>query len=480
MAQTKRSAKLDTRNARLKLRAGAEKQARLTPNQYLIYKRPKDNASGRWIAQWYDPEAGKKTKKLVGVADDYQDADGLTVLNYAQAQARAVEWFNTIAKQARIRAQGGEVVNVASFTVADALSAYFKSKERPGAKGAKGLKIAKQSAAAWIIPTLGEIPVAKLTKKQMNDWLDSVATSGRKTGGKIGSKPETDEDKRKRRDSANRILTILKAALNFVFNEIEELGDSVNPYWQRVKPYQETSAPRPRFLKEDEETRLINACPPDFRELVIAALETGCRYGELARLRVRDYNNDREIPSIHIGISKSGKPRDVDIGSERGVALFDELVAKKRRPDDLIFTHKVKRIIHGDPKQLAKFTEKRKERADMSREDRTKIILEGFEDAWRACDQVPMMKGACKMARIEPIGFHGLRHSYASMLIRGGANLSYVAAQLGHSDTRMVEKFYGHITPDDKAKAIQAAMAGRGKLNEPKFQKLKPRKLEIV
>jgi integrase len=63
----------------------------------------------------------------------------------------------------------------------------------------------------------------------------------------------------------------------------------------------------------------------------------------------------------------------------------------------------------------------------------------------------------CKAAEIEPISFHGLRHSYASLSIMAGAPLMVVAKNLGHVDTRMVEKHYGHMSPSYVADAMRAA-----------------------
>ena len=46
------------------------------------------------------------------------------------------------------------------------------------------------------------------------------------------------------------------------------------------------------ILSVAEATRLINASDPEFRPVVQAALQTGCRYGELTRLEVHDFNPD--------------------------------------------------------------------------------------------------------------------------------------------------------------------------------------------
>jgi integrase len=57
--------------------------------------------------------------------------------------------------------------------------------------------------------------------------------------------------------------------------------------------------------------------------------------------------------------------------------------------------------------------------------------------------------------KVPNCSFHELRHSYASMLVNNGVPLAFVAAQLGHSDTRMVEKHYGHLAPNALAESIR-------------------------
>jgi len=83
------------------------------------------------------------------------------------------------------------------------------------------------------------------------------------------------------------------------------------------------------------------------------------------------------------------------------------------------------------------------------------------------------MLTACKAAGLEYISFHELRHTYATMLVNRGCPLVFVANQLGHTDTRMVEKRYGHLKDDAKAAAILAAMPTLGIVEPPKVTKLK-------
>ena len=67
------------------------------------------------------------------------------------------------------------------------------------------------------------------------------------------------------------------------------------------------------------------------------------------------------------------------------------------------------------------------------------------------------MRNACQAARIEPaIGFHILRHTWASLRIMAGMPLMVAAQVLGHSDTRMVEKHYGHLAQSFIREAVRS------------------------
>jgi integrase len=65
---------------------------------------------------------------------------------------------------------------------------------------------------------------------------------------------------------------------------------------------------------------------------------------------------------------------------------------------------------------------------------------------WGKSQQSRPMSQATARADIEvPITFHGLRHTYASHAVTNGVPLLVIAQNLGHKDTRMVEKHYGHL-----------------------------------
>jgi integrase len=452
-----RNAKLDTRSARAKLAQGAEPfWIALGPGRALGYFKPVKGGAGTWRARLYLAVSRTFKKIALGTADDYQDANGVEVLTFSQAQEKASEWFKAQEEAIR-REAGGEPTLQGPYTVGRALDDYFQDGER---RGMKGLSRDQQRASAWIRPELGLVEVADLTRTRIESWLAKIAESPRRVRVKDANKPmpvprnfkvprkpkaapeppgppQTDDEKRARKDSANRVLTVLKAALNHALDRRRVSGGEA---WQAVKPYRGTTSARLRFLSQEEQVRLVNACSEDFRRLVRGALLTGARYGELARLRVEDFNG--QAGTVFIAESKSGKPRHVVLTDE-GKALFAELTAGKGA-EELVFQRDVKR---------------RKR--------------EGLGLGWGHGDASHLMEDVCEAAKLEALTFHELRHSYASMLVNAGCPLVYVAAQLGHSGTRMVEKHYGHLAPSAMADAIRAALPVLGLMEPLKVKTLK-------
>jgi integrase len=92
-----------------------------------------------------------------------------------------------------------------------------------------------------------------------------------------------------------------------------------------------------------------------------------------------------------------------------------------------------------------------------------RLFLRDNGKPWAKSEQQRPLSVACTAARIDPaVNFHSLRHSYASRLVMRGVPLSVVAAQLGHADTRMVEKHYGHLAPSYIAETVRAAFSPLG------------------
>jgi integrase len=147
---------------------------------------------------------------------------------------------------------------------------------------------------------------------------------------------------------------------------------------------------------------------------------------------VSDFNPD--VGTVQVRQSKSGKPRHIVLTDE-GVALFKQLTTGQA--GDEIILHK----------------------KDGS--------------AWAFAHQSRPMVEAVERAKIKPaISFHILRHTWASHAVMNGMPLMVVGRNLGHADTRMVEKHYGHLAPSYVAEAVRAGA--------PKFGFKPDRKITVL
>jgi integrase len=416
MARTVRNPKIDTRSARAKLPARREPYwTVLSAGCALGYR--KGAKGGTWIVRFRGDD-GRQHYGPLGAADDARNPDGLSVFGFTQAQERARAWFDQKARE-----QAGDFAPPDHpYTVADALADYRADYLRRGGKAADRLD---WSAAAWISPALGAIELAKLSRARIVAWHQKIAETPARLRTKPGAAQkhraadDSPEAVRRRRSTANRVLTILKGSLNHAHREGKCASDDA---WRTVRAFREADAARLRYLSDDESRRLTNACPADFRALVTGALLTGCRYGELAAMTVDDFNSD--AGTLRVRQAKSGKPRHVVLTQEGS-----DFVAQRAA---------------GKPGSA-------------------RLFLRSNRKPWGKSDQQRPLSAACMAARIDPpVNFHGLRHTYASRLAMRGVPLAVIAAQLGHADTRMVEKHYGHLSPSYIADTVRQAFGSLG------------------
>lgn len=400
MARTVRDAKIESPNARLKLAVRHEAYWRtIDEGMHLGYRKGK--RKGSWLAR-FRSDGGGYLKTVLGMADDILDADGVAVLSFSQAQEKARKWFSD-----QIGLETGAGVRPGGYRVRDAMTDYRRWFE----VHRRSLSQLDYIINGHILPELGHLDANKLTPARIRAFHENLAATPARLRTTPGEKqqyreaPLTEDEKRPRKASANKILNMLKAALNRAYGEGKIARDDA---WRRVKPFREVNVPRVRYLTAEECRNLIKACAPEFAPLVRGAILTGCRYGELTRMTAGDLNFD--AGRLWVGTSKNGKGRHVVL-TEEASAFFTE-ITKDMSESDLLFKRK-----------------------------------NGL--AWGRTHQHRRLVESCKKAKIEPaISFHILRHTHASHLAMNDAPLAVIARQLGHSDTRMAEKHYAHLSTD--------------------------------
>ncbi len=412
MARSAKNKKIETRTNRLALPVRDDPYYTKIGDSLSLGYRRKKKGNGTWQARIGTYPEYRKFK--LAEADDFIDANENTILTFYQAQEKARAFAVEVNRPFR----GSN----SPTTVGEAIEHYMEWFR----ENRKAVVDTERTINAHILPAFNNKLVMDLTSLEIKHWLEKLATSPPRRRTRIGEKQKygekavTTEAKLSRKSTANRILTVLKAILNKAFEDGLVPDDKE---WRKVKPFKQVDEPIVRFLTVRESTRLINSCRKDFRLLVQAALFSGCRYGELTRILANHVNLDTGMIYIN-SEAKSGKGRHVPL-SDEGLAFFQELIMGKTGLD-YIFT-----------------------RQDAS--------------PWLKNHQSRLMKSACEQARIDPpIGFHELRHTYASLLAQAGADLLTISKLLGHADTRITSRHYAHLCDKTLAKTARSLLPDFG------------------
>lgn len=389
MARLTRDARLETREARTRLKQRHAPYWRSIHTGLSIGYR-KGTRGATWIVRKLEGD-DNYTFKSLGYADDSADANDIDILSYKQAHNKALEVSNTITV-------GGP------YTVGQAAAAYlewFKAHKKSHYQTDKTIR-------THILPHFENRQANSLTTEEITRWHNRLARTER----------DDPEIVRKRKSTANRVLTVLKAVLNHAWrnNRVKD-----NSEWSRVRPFEAVEDSRKVFLQEDQCKRLINHAQGAIREYIQTLLYTGARPGkEVERFRVRDF--DRESGTLRVTDGKTGG-REIFLTDE-GIKFFARLSAG-REPDAFMITKD-----DGQP--------------------------------WGNNHYGRPLREAIARAKL-PKGTtaYTLRHSYISFALKGGANIKVVADSCGTS-VRMIEKHYAKFLGKDRRDMINAALPNFG------------------
>ena len=268
---------------------------------------------------------------------------------------------------------------------------YVRAKNRPSEVRTKECIL-----RAHIMPAFGHMRLDEITAREIARFV------------------ATRQQRQLKAKTINNILTVLGKMLRTAqdwgyLEHVPKLG------------FLKTRPPEIEFLDFDEAAALQSAAEPFWYGMITVALRSGLRRGELMALRWSDVDLEAAKPVIHVrrsltegcfGLPKSGKPRWVPLTYEARSALEDH-----PRWGELIFCQR-----GGSPLT----------------EDRCRRPLER----------------AYKKANLKPLGWHALRHSYASHLVMKGTSLRAVQELLGHADLRTTMR-YAHLAEHALFDAVQ-------------------------
>jgi integrase len=202
----------------------------------------------------------------------------------------------------------------------------------------------------------------------------------------------------------NRNLSCLKS----IFNRAIEWGKVEDNPVSNVRMLKDDTK-RLRYLEKEEIIRLLTNCRSHLHPIVIVALNTGMRRGEILSLRWQDIDFKRGI--IYILNTKNGEKREIPINE----AVKTALIRAPRNPNGpYVFCHKDGKPINDIKKTF-----------------------------WTAM----------KKAGIIGFRFHDLRHTFASYLVMSGVDLNTVRELLGHKSLEMTLR-YSHLSQDHKKRAV--------------------------
>ncbi|MGC4089416.1 MAG: tyrosine-type recombinase/integrase [Polyangiaceae bacterium] len=212
----------------------------------------------------------------------------------------------------------------------------------------------------------------------------------------------------------NNMLTVLRRSL-VVAAEWGKLHTVPRVRWLQTPP------PRFDFLTFEEAARLVDGADPQWRAMVLIGLRTGLRQGELIGLLWDDIDlvagrlvvRRNAVRGI-VGTPKNGRSREVPLSDDAVAALR---ALPSRFPGGQVFAV-------PDGRMLTKG--------------------ECKHPLWRAC----------RKAGLRQVGWHVLRHSFASHLAMRGVAIKAIQELLGHTTLEMTMR-YAHLSPDVRRDAVR-------------------------
>lgn len=241
------------------------------------------------------------------------------------------------------------------------------------------------------------IPLEKLSSENVRKWLDVIS---------VDKKPKT----------IDLILATLSSFFNYCLIEEYMENAVMKKCWRPQIPKS-----LPKYLDEFEYAQVKRSSeqlPIRDRAIILFLFSSGCRVSELSRLNIKDVKIEKGTAEV---IGKGGKIRHIHFSEECALVLNDYLGTRTGIVADPLFKNKFgNRLLVGGIRQVLK-------------------------------------KAGIKAGLSQSLHPHCCRHTFATRMLARGADLQFIADEMGHSDLNTT-RVYARIPTEDMILKYQNIM----------------------
>jgi integrase/recombinase XerD len=237
-----------------------------------------------------------------------------------------------------------------------------------------------------------KIPIEELTSEDVRKWLDEFS---------VDKKPKT----------VDLVLATLSSFFNFCLDEEYIEHTVMKKRWRPKIPKS-----LPKYLDEYEYAhvkRISEHLQVRDRALILFLFSSGCRVSEVSNLNIKDINLDKRTVEV---VGKGKKIRHVHFSEECAIVLKEYLQTRTYELTDPLFMNKF----------------------------RQRLLVGGIQQV--------LKKVGIKAGLKQSFHPHCCRHTFATNMLARGADLQFIADEMGHSDLNTTRIYARIPTEDMKAK----------------------------
>ncbi|MED4676802.1 site-specific integrase [Bacillus nitratireducens] len=307
----------------------------------------------------------------------------------------------------------GIYVEPSKLSYGEYLQDWFNTKKH--SVGIQTAKVLKGYLNSRIIPSLGNIKLAKLTSLHMQNYVNSLRDEGLKRG------------------TIEKIIKLIRNSLEHAI-DLELITKNVAAKTKLPKGDKEELT-----VWNEQEVQLFLKATQDSRYSMVfhMALVTGMRQGELLGVRWKDVNLEKGHLTISQTLSHDGKTfllGGKTKSSLRKILLPASTVAKLKKHRTFVLKEK---LSQGEEYQYNDLV--------MCTPSGTPINPANVRRSLNAL---------IKKAAVPRIRFHDLRHTHATLLLAKGVNVKVISERLGHSNIKITLDTYSHVLPTMQEDAV--------------------------